>query len=259
MMGGFETPPIVVGGVGGSGTRLVAKMLQTLGIFIGDDLNHAYDNMRLARVFPAMRDRIQSIGSIGTVAEPTAAAAAGAFVADTLSEFTREMRAAYLRQHAHRAGWGWKVPSSYSLLAHLAASFPGLVYVHVIRHGVDMAFSANRNQLRNWGRHYGVNPEAIPPERAALAFWIAANRRTVAEARRLRIRFLLLNFDDLCRQPAMTAGALLDFLGHPRQALAEVLPLVNAPQSLGRRVGHDLGFVGPDEQQALAEFGFDFP
>jgi len=53
MTAGFAVPPVVVGGVGGSGTRVVAEMLETLGLFIGDDLNDARDNMTLGRVFEA--------------------------------------------------------------------------------------------------------------------------------------------------------------------------------------------------------------
>lgn len=44
MTAGFAAPPVVVGGVGGSGSRVVAEMLETLGLFIGDDLNDARDN-----------------------------------------------------------------------------------------------------------------------------------------------------------------------------------------------------------------------
>ena len=257
MTAGFAAPPVVVGGVGGSGTRVVAEMLETLGLFIGDDLNDARDNMTLARVFEAIRDRIQSLGPAGATVDPAAEAAAATAIAATLEDFASAMHRAYLAQHDRRAGWGWKVPGNHFILAHLAEVFPGLAYVHVIRHGVDMAFSANHNQVRNWGRHYGIDVDGQPPERAALAFWIAANRRVVAEARRLGIRFLLLNFDALCRRPAETAALLLDFLGRPRQELDAIVRLVKPPASLDRRAGRDLGFVGPVERAALREFGFD--
>jgi hypothetical protein len=257
MKAGFTTPPVVVGGVGGSGTRVVAEMLEALGIFMGDDLNDAHDNMTLARVFGSIRDRIQALGPVGAAADPAAAAAAAAAVAATLDDFAGAMHRAYLAQHDRRAGWGWKVPGNHFILDHLAAAFPGLAYVHVIRHGIDMAFSTNQNQLRNWGRHYGIDVDGQPPERAAFAFWIAANRRAVAEAQRLGIRFLLLNFDTLCRRPAETAAPLLDLLGRSRQEVDAIVHLVAPPAALGRRAGRDLGFVGPAEQAALREFGFE--
>jgi hypothetical protein len=36
--------PIVVGGVGGSGTRVIATMMRVLGVYTGADLNKAGDN-----------------------------------------------------------------------------------------------------------------------------------------------------------------------------------------------------------------------
>ena len=253
----FDSPPIVVAGVGGSGTRVVAEMLQALGIFLGTDLNEARDNMRLAREFPRMRDQLQALGPL---AEPKssspARAAADAFVAETLRAFERDMHRDYLAQAAHRSGWGWKVPGNHFLISHLASAFPGLHFVHVIRNGLDMAFSSNRNQVRNWGRHYGIDVQGLPPEEAALRFWIAANRHAVAEANRLAVRFLLLNFDDLCRSPERTATTLLTFLGRPVEQLSRITSLVKAPESLDRHRDHDLRFVTDDDRIAMREFGF---
>ncbi len=42
---GVERTPIAVGGIGGSGTRVVAAILKELGIFIGDNLNASNDNL----------------------------------------------------------------------------------------------------------------------------------------------------------------------------------------------------------------------
>lgn len=253
----FDSPPVVVAGVGGSGTRVVAEMLQALGIFLGTDLNEARDNMRLAREFPRMRDRLQAVGPLAGPQSPSPArAAADAFVAETLLAFERDTYRNYLAQADHRSGWGWKVPGNHFLISHLAAAFPGLHFVHVIRNGLDMAFSPNQNQVRNWGCHYGIDVEGLSFEEAALRFWIAANRHAVAEASRFAVRFLLLNFDDLCRSPERTATTLLTFLGRPVEQLSQITKLVKAPVSLDRHRGHDLRFVTDADRIAMREFGF---
>jgi hypothetical protein len=36
--------PVAIGGLGGSGTRIVAEMLAAGGVYIGEDLNDALDN-----------------------------------------------------------------------------------------------------------------------------------------------------------------------------------------------------------------------
>ena len=37
----FKTDPIIVGGVGGSGTRIIGEVLKQMGVFIGSDLKEA--------------------------------------------------------------------------------------------------------------------------------------------------------------------------------------------------------------------------
>ena len=43
--------PIAIGGVGGSGTRVIASILKEVGIYIGGDLNHANDNLWFTLLF----------------------------------------------------------------------------------------------------------------------------------------------------------------------------------------------------------------
>jgi hypothetical protein len=38
-------PPVAIGAIGGSGTRVGAGLLTILGYYIGDDLNEEFDNL----------------------------------------------------------------------------------------------------------------------------------------------------------------------------------------------------------------------
>jgi len=58
----FDSDPILIGGVGGSGTRIVTEILKQSGIFMGDSLNVSNDNMQIGNEFPNMRDVIQNSG-----------------------------------------------------------------------------------------------------------------------------------------------------------------------------------------------------
>ena len=50
-----HTHPVVIGGVGGSGTRLIAQCLNELGFFLGPDLNEANDNLWFTLLFKRTR------------------------------------------------------------------------------------------------------------------------------------------------------------------------------------------------------------
>ena len=44
-------PPVAIGGIGGSGTRLIAQCLKELGFYLGGDLNQANDNLWFVLLF----------------------------------------------------------------------------------------------------------------------------------------------------------------------------------------------------------------
>lgn len=241
----FDSAPVVIGGVGGSGTRVVAEIVESLGFFIGDDLNHARDNMRLARRFDEIQSRVPG--------PPDGAAD----ISDILDAFEREMHAAFLDQPHRRAGWGWKVPANFFILPQLARHFGPFRYVHVVRHGLDMAFSSNQNQTRNFGRHYGVDAAARPLPEASLAYWIRANTQAIETARRLGIDHLVVNFDRLCAEPGPGVGGLLRFLGRDGLDPARFASLVEPPASIGRHRSESLAFVTDADRSAIRGLGFE--
>ena len=277
---------IAVGGLGGSGTRVIARMLQMLDIYVGSSLNSKLDNLWFTLLFKrqswframpepdefffalsmfrrAMEDGLA--GNLPTSAEErlrtikVEAVRAGTslgLTATTLEEFLHSRR--YDRQRYH--GWGWKEPNTHVFLPQIAAAIPNLKYVHVIRNGLDMAFSSNQQQLANWGALIGrfdVDRSRLTPK-MALDFWIAANRRATDIGNVLGPdMFHLLNYDRLCANPDEEIRGLLRFLrldGHnPDPAsLKEII----APVSLGRFRNHpDHGFT-PDQFEAVRELGF---
>lgn len=243
--------------MGGSGTRVVAQILASAGIFWDNQLNEAFDSLLFQKVFSLLAPRIRDLGPIGSSRDPEAEAQTARYIRAQIGEFARGMHAAYLAEHSKLDAWGWKFPGNHFLLPCLAELFPEMQYVHVLRHGLDMAFSENQHQTRNWGRHLGIDINSYTPEKASLLFWIAANRRAVTEARKLGISFFLLNFDQLCRDPRKMITSLMEFLRKPTADIEDYVKLVIPPKSLGRRHGQNLDFCGPEEWIALKEFGFE--
>jgi len=47
----IEDSPVIVGGVGGSGTRVIAELLSNFGYYIGNDLNRSMDNLLYTFLF----------------------------------------------------------------------------------------------------------------------------------------------------------------------------------------------------------------
>jgi len=244
-----ESWPVAVGGVGGSGTRVIAEVLAGMDVFMGNLVNHALDNLAWplgsgldsAEMAPPADRRRQSI-------------------AYALAGFEEFMLNAKARNQRDYRGWGWKVPTSFLWLDELCEAFPGLRYMHVIRHGLDMAYSRNRTQVSLWGHRFGVEVGARPGPEEILRYWVRANRHAKQQGEVLLAeRFLMVNFDALCLAPETGLQQIAAFLGLEVTAprLADLSRLIHTPRSMGRyRRQSDLSRLDPDDVRAVEAFGF---
>ena len=286
--------PLVIGGLGGSGTRLVAEIAQELGFFLGDDLNVARDNLWFTLLFKrprwyanVMTRDPREIG-IGFRVLERAMTARGEADGAGWRFLGRAVRDAVLGRHgqtrAHTPGWplaqsarlaralgfptpregpwGWKEPNSHVFLSPLAGHWPGLRFIYVNRHGLDMAFSRNQTQLHLWGPMYGVHPSAgpdVPQPREMLEYWIRAVERVSADGPRLLgERFLLLNYDTLATRPEANLPGLIEFLGLDSRGLPldRIRALAVQSESIGRYRQHDLSIFDPQRIEAVRSMGF---
>ncbi len=228
-----ENQPIVIGGVGGSGTRIVAELLLNLRFYLGNDLNEANDNLlytlllKRPRWFYRYRNNTRQL-AIGfnllkkvLCSNQRFSIQEWLFLQQALISMSmyghnqqgdgkgtwslmRLQKIFHQQISTDFIGWGWKEPNSHLLLKPLANFFCGLKYIHVIRHGLDMAYSQNQQQFYNWAALYGVNIPASASEipLAAFRYWLAANEQAVRVGEQLgEQRFLLVNFDQLCMTP----------------------------------------------------------
>jgi len=162
------------------------------------------------------------------------------------------------RMRFPRPHWGWKEPNTHIFLDRLAIAFPHMRYIHVMRNGLDMAHSSNQNQLRLWGSSllgtakYEVNPHW------SLKYWCAVHRRVTALGRSMGDRFLLLNYDELCRNPEAGLKTLGEFVA-PSNPLStdDLATLVRSPDSVGRFKEFGLDVFDGDDVDYARSLGFD--
>jgi hypothetical protein len=225
------TSPLVIGAVGGSGTRVVVRILRHLGVFVGAHLDPAEDSRPLAAWYDRWaRPLLEAGGALGPGELVHADAA-----------FAACLRAHLDGWPGPPVPWAIKVPRSLLFLAWWARWFPGFRFLHLVRDGLDMAVSRDSNQVRLYG-DLVLGRRARPASHAvrAIAYWARANERAAAFGeRRLGARYLRIRFEDLCAAPAPTVARMREFAGLPggtagdRLALAEIAP----PGTIGRGRG----------------------
>lgn len=241
-------PPVAVGGVGGSGTRLVAELLRRLGLHLGTDLNDASDTLWFTLLFKRIEvldcceDEFDTMTGalLAGLAEGMPLAPAEESLVHALATQGRpqhpaswlraraESLVAATRQSAHHRRWGWKEPNTHVVIERLWQRLPDLCYIHVVRNGVDMSTSANQNQLRLWGTRVLGCDGPVSPGRS-LAYWCRIHQRMQHLLAQNPQRMLWLDYDKLCRNPAAEAEVLAEFLGYPSRVVLDALPPIMPP------------------------------
>lgn len=274
----IETP-VAIGGLGGSGTRLVAELLMRLGFFIGSDLNESLDNLWFTLLFKRLEilrcpdsefqtcvdlfaRRMQGCTDFDAADQAFLKRLARSDRPQHASPWLSERVASFCRPAAAPAPgggrWGWKEPNTHVVAARLMRSMPTLKYIHVVRNGLDMAYSQNQNQLRLWGSEFldMDRVETDPPH--SLKFWCRVHEHVLDVFRQFPGRCLWVDFDTLCLDPHPTLERMFDVLDvdpSPRHIDTLAL-LIRPPRSIGRYRGFDRSGLDPQDIATVAKLGF---
>ena len=216
---------LAIGGIGGSGTRAIAKLAAQAGADMGADLNESLDHLGFTALFkrhalfPTERNQdslrealtlyLQSRGLDVFEADITLTPTLTPPPATTRTRTTRlnhflsqlpESRPAEAHCEWQNTEWlaervgkladvtaspqltGWKEPNTHIALPYLLAALPNLHYVHVIRHGLDMAFSSNVAQVRLWGALLSGNALDADEPADRFSYWCAVHQRLATVA-----------------------------------------------------------------------------
>ncbi len=286
--------PVVVGGVGGSGTRVIAQILMDLGFYMGDDLNNANDNLWFTLLFKRPKWFLRNLNGKGSeifkalsifekamlgcqkltysdMKFVTNAAMETAFRGNNYLGAGRGiwplMRVKNMLRKKHAdftkdIGWGWKEPNVHIYIEHINKHFKNMKYIHTMRLGIDMAYSNNQQQFYNWGPYYGIevpdSSKLLP--KASLNYWIKANQKVIALGEELLgDRFLIINFDEMCFNPQKDIERLISFLDIDRKGIDmdRLSKLIKIPKSIGRYNRHDLTIFTDQEINQVRNLGFE--
>ncbi len=279
---------LVIGGVGGSGTRLFADAAREAGRSLDGDLNHALDNLWFTYLFK----RPGRFGALNRNVTEMAAelrlleAGLGATPPSPLDApflLTRTIEGAVKANNHLGAGRGkwpaarlarflnaprrkrgkadcFKEPNASIFLKPLSAHFPDMQYVHVARHGLDMALSDNQQMFHNWGPLFGLDPKSDASPRAALKFWVRLNDEVTELGDALGPeRFFFARYDDFVSEPLAFAKRYIDFFGGEMAAAKDLAKLARLPASYRRFLDVDPASFDPEDIEAVRRHGFDVP
>lgn len=198
--------PVVIGGIGGSGTRIPAMVCQEIGYDFGAT-NYAMD----ALAFRSFLDQ-WILGYL------TGKAANSQMAMDF--QGCLEWHKSTIDSHL----WGWKNPRNIYLIQFYFDMLPGMKFIHVVRSKQDMARSNNQQQFKSFAELFLSRQEFLSDRNKQL-FWQRVNVFVSAVGRGKASRYLQINFRDLLSGQAIQE--MLDFLGQEGDAMKIKAKVIN--------------------------------
>ena len=270
-----------IGALGGSGTRVVAQIIHDLGIYIGDNLNHANDNLiftilfknpswyknsspeEFATRFTLFRKYMEEdflsedeCDLLDNIAKQNS------FIKFYSDDFSKKLSDKLNNLKLARKTWAWKEPNTQVFTNQLIQFDDSIKYIHVLRHGLDMAFSKNKQQLKNWGYRFGIdynendNEDKIAYKQ--LSYWIESTKEINKFKEEYNDRISILNHERLCSFPPMEINKLVSFLNiNPDKKIVEhTYTLPETPISSQRFKKYDIGIFDKDQLDYVKDLGF---
>lgn len=273
-------PFVVVGGVGGSGTRLIASILQELGLNIGSNLNGPLDN----NVFVYLFRRIQTLDVIKdekifkqylnilrksfceTKAKLTKKdhqlidqlstiknkGVSYQWLHDQSIKIKKNECPTLIKNKPLSGKWGWKAPNSHIMMKELHQIYPNMKYIMVVRNGLDMAYSDNQGQLSLWGPtlfdHWTNTPKY------SLKYWRIVHERILNDSKQMGKHFLWLDYDELCNHPEPNLKRLFDFL---EIDYVDVTSMIRPSSGVGRYKEHSIRDFDKEDVEYVKSLGYD--
>lgn len=275
--------PLIVVGMHRSGTRLLAEILDRLGVFMGADRQADSESVTFMSINEGILHQCGAFWS-----EPMSAhfvLAQPEFV-EQLAASARATLVAQLGQYQGRSGWrpgsapeetppfGWKDPRNTFTLPVWRQVFPKSRTIHIVRHGVDVAASLARRHAEALRAATG---ESVPSALTVIrdhAFGVLSSRRgwTLAEALTMWEQYvekarlesaalgedaLEIRFEDLLRQPDQVISAIARFCG--RTVPAEhgtLLELIESSRAFAYRRDPELRAFAESVSDILGRYGY---
>ena len=249
-----STQPVIIGALGGSGTRAGVGLLREAGIWMGDQVNPETEDSK------AMRAYLN--GWFNPILE--AVTKGYGINEDAVRDLHRALSIHRENIPGADAPWGWKNPRNMWLIPFYAQVFPGFKFIHMIRDVRELATSNNDYLLRTSGRLLLADNPTDDPRLAQIRIWTLGNKlaRHFATSILGETNYFVIQYEELCAEPRPVIERLFAFLGAELddERLANCLSLIHPSPRLGNWLDDDpFGGVKVDSETLNVMESFGYP
>jgi hypothetical protein len=270
----YGSPPIIIFGTGGSGTRVFAQLVNAAGCFLGSNLNAALDNQDFAfylagrirwmeRHFPfpyahaklylslfhqVYFQKSLSIKDILVTARIALTYLIGRnrvlFSSRPIQERIRNAKNlvggtpdTFTGESVEYRRWGFKSPPAIYFIQPLKEYFRGAQFIHVIRDGRDVATSNNQKPLLYRKILNGFENDPILN---SYRNWQRINQWAIQYGRKHlpANQYLRLKYEDICTKPKATIDQLISFTQLKTEKAEALYAIPHKNPAIGRWKQH---------------------
>lgn len=239
--------PVVIGGFPGSGTRVVAIIIQDFGVFMGNNQNVANDALDFMDFYNNWIDL---------------------FLQENLDEQDKEMMVkefqTCVKKHLFslsdkNSKWGFKNPRSFLLLPFIHSFFPRMKFIHVVRDGRDIAYS--KKTLPNMKKHsVSMLGKVFENPFDRLELWSIFSMMHVKYCtNKMKNSYMMIRYEDLCTNPEESILRISDFIQQPIKDIEMMKGRINpSKETIGRwkKRGLKNDDISQNAKSALKCFGY---
>lgn len=220
--------PNTIGCQGGSGSRVVARIVRRGGMYIGTNLNRAEDTQDLLLQVPFLVSiSLRETSSVGVDLKEEVF---------SLFETGVSKHLAGLDLEKIEQPWGWKKPRIISILPLLHNLFPNMKFLHLVRDIRDMAFSGNQSAIKDCSEML-----LSPSERKwsqplqSITLWTRLNLLAADYGeQKMPGQYLRVRFEDICFNSVPTIERIFDFFGLSGEPSEIASMEISPPDTIGR-------------------------
>lgn len=253
--------PVIVFNASHSGSRLLAQLLQGLGVYMGANLNDSEDSLDMFELVRyVVEHHAPDFSRLLEDGDPE------------LPGRARQAIRAHLAGRAAGQRWGWKLPETGHVLPVIAQMFPEARCVHLVRDGRDVAFSPFVAPKANFWRKIYFNDDRIYSWRGLgmtqrayrahghlfnAARWVNSVTLGRAHGSMLGDRYIEVRYESLVCDPLGEMSRLAAFLDiEPSGVTLEHAVSAGSVGKWRRRSPRQLAQVRGVLEPTLAAFGY---
>jgi hypothetical protein len=226
----LERSPLIIGGVGGSGTRVFKAIAEAAGYsmltapWLVESLwKKHHDNLLMMKFFYTrwMESYL-----------------AGQTASKKMERHCQRLLWLCGPTRYGRGKWGWKNPNTLFFLPFWKTLYPNMIFIYVVRDGRDIAFNRQMAYVNQYNQNWlTAHQRSLPEHLRKAVFWERCNQQFNTWCKTMEPeRILLTKFESLCNDTERQINEIFRFLhaDPSTDVIQQTVSLVSRPASLGR-------------------------